>query len=153
VKGAIIWMGKNPIVSNIVIVFVVLGGLLGVRNTTLESLPDMAMDRIQVSVVYRGASPIDVEEGVCKRIEERVLGLESVRRVRSTAIEGLGVVTLELDRGADPPAVLDAVKLAVDRIDTLPELAERPVIQEVVRRNRVVDVVVYGKLPNVLSRR
>jgi multidrug efflux pump subunit AcrB len=142
--GAIIWMGRNPIVSNIVIVFVVLGGLLGVKNTTLEALPDVSMDRIQVSVVYKGASPADVEEGVCKRIEERVLGLESVSRVRSTAIEGLGVVTLELDRDADPPAVLDAVKLAVDRIDALPELAERPVIQEVIRRNRVVDVVVYG---------
>ena len=46
--------------------------------------------------------------------------------------------------GADVDQVLEDVKNGVDRIETLPVETEKPVISELLRRNRVIDVVLYG---------
>ena len=71
-------------------------------------------------------------------------GLEGVRRVRSTAAEGIGVVSVEMERGVDMTQMLDDIKNAVDRIDTFPTETEKPVIKELTRRSQVIDVVLYG---------
>ena len=71
-------------------------------------------------------------------------GLEGVRRVRSTAAEGIGVVSVEMERGVDMTQMLDDIKNAVDRIDTFPAETEKPVIKELTRRSQVIDVVLYG---------
>ena len=63
---------------------------------------------------------------LCKRIEERVRGLEGVRRVRSTAAEGMGVVSVEFERGIDISKLLEDIKNEVDRIATFPAETEQP---------------------------
>ncbi|MDA0748798.1 MAG: efflux RND transporter permease subunit, partial [bacterium] len=146
-KSAIIWMGKNPVVANMVVVLLLVGGYFSLQHIKILSWPDFPMDQIVVMVPYPGASPEDVEEGVCKRIEEHLAGLEGVRGIHSMAAEGVGTVTVEVAQGADIRRLLDDVKVEVDRIDTFPVEADKPVVKEVVRRNRVIDVVVYGEVP------
>ena len=54
----------------------------------------------------------------------------------STASEGVGSVLAELDVDKDDEVqeILDDVKAEVDRIDTFPEEAEKPVIVELIMR-------------------
>jgi len=137
-------MARTHVAANLLMVFVVISGLLGMTATKKETFPEISLDMVQVRVPYRGASPEDVEEGVCKRIEERLIGIEDVRRIRSTAAEGLGVVTVEMELGADLERARDDVEAEIDRIATFPAETEKPVIEEIIRRNRVVDVVVHG---------
>lgn len=143
-KNAIIWMGKNPVVANMVMVLLLAGGYINLRHTRVEFVPDFSLDQIVIQVPYLGASPEDVEEGVCKRIEERLSGKEGILRIRSVAAEGVGVVTVELDRGADARRLLDDIKSEIDRIETFPAEIEKPVVKEVVRRSRVIDIALYG---------
>jgi len=127
--------------------FLVLSGLLALLGTKKETFPEFSLDMIQIQVPYLGASPEEVEDGVVTRIEERLSGIEDVRRITSTASEGVGVVRLELELGADVEQVLEDVKNEVDRIETFPAETEKPVINELLRRNRVIDVVLYGDVP------
>ena len=71
-------------------------------------------------------------------------GLEGVRRVRSTAAEGIGSVNVALERGADMDKLLDDIKNEIDRIDTFPAEVEEPVVKELTSRSQVIDVVLYG---------
>ena len=71
-------------------------------------------------------------------------GLEGVRRVRSMAAEGMGVVSIQLERGTDMDKLLDDIKNEIDRIDTFPAEVEEPVIKELTRRQQAIDVVLYG---------
>ena len=64
--------------------------------------------------------------------------------MRSTAAEGMGSVSVELERGADMDKLLDDIKNEIDRIDTFPAETEEPVIKELTRRNQAIDVVLYG---------
>ena len=143
-KAPVSWMAKNHVAANLLMGFIMLSGLFAMMQTKKETFPEMSLDQIQIQVPYLGATPAEVEDAVCKRIEERVRGLEGVRRVRSTASEGMGSVSIELERGADMDKLLDDIKNEIDRIDTFPAEIEEPVIKELTRRNQTIDVVLYG---------
>ena len=143
-KAPVTWMAKNHVAANLLMGFILLSGLFSMLQTKKETLPEISLDQVQIQVPYLGATPAEVEDAVCKRIEERVRGLEGVRRVRSTASEGMGSVRIELERGADMGRLLDDIKNEIDRIDTFPAEIEEPVIKELTRRNQAIDVVLYG---------
>lgn len=143
-KTPVSWMAKNHVAANLLMGFILLSGLFSMLQTKKETFPEMSLDQVQIQMPYLGATPAEVEEAVCKRIEERVRGLEGVRRVRSTAAEGMGVVSVELERGVDMSKLLDDIKNEIDRIDTFPAETEQPVIKELTRRNQVIDLVLYG---------
>ncbi|MFC2173866.1 efflux RND transporter permease subunit, partial [Acidobacteriota bacterium] len=104
-------------------------------------------DMITVRVPYLGASPAEVEEGVCMRVEEAIVGIERIKRIRSQANEGMGTIFAELLEDADTSKALDDIKAAVDRIETFPNETEKPVISEASNIREVINVVLYGEVP------
>ena len=56
---------------------------------------------------------------------------------------------LDLEVGYDVPAILDEVKLAVDRISSFPESIEKPVISKSQRQIPAINVQIYGDLDEV----
>ena len=141
---AIAWFAENSVAANLLMVVILASGLITIGGIELEIFPEFSADVVSVSVVYRGAAPEEVEEGVCVRIEEAVQSIEGIERIRSTASENRGSVNIELIPGADARRVLEDVKSAVDAIDTFPDETEQPLIQEVVLRRQVVNVAVSG---------
>jgi multidrug efflux pump subunit AcrB len=146
-KGPIAWFADNHVAANLLMLFLLLGGIVTALTMKVEVFPETSMDMIQVEVEYRGASPAEVEEAVIRRIEERVAGLSGVKRIDSLAREGMGLVTIEVISGWDLGKLLDDVKAEVDRITTFPDEAEKPVVREVVRRVQVLWVALFGPVP------
>ena len=143
-RRPVVWMARNHVAANLLMVFLLLTGLLGIVGMKKETFPEFSLDQVQILVPYLGATPEDVEKGVCARIEERLSGLEGIRSIRSTAAEGMGSVAVELELGVEMSRMLNDIKNEIDRIDTFPEETEKPVIKELVRRTQVIDLVVYG---------
>ncbi|MEM6455987.1 MAG: efflux RND transporter permease subunit [Acidobacteriota bacterium] len=143
-RGVLAWFAANGVAANLLLLLIVFAGFITVGQVRQEVFPEITTDLITVTVSYLGAAPEEVEEGVCARIEERVQDLEVVDRVRSTAREGVGVVTIELVDDVDVRAALDDVKSRVDAIDTFPEETEQPIIQEVVVRQQAISIAITG---------
>ncbi|MEM1182068.1 MAG: efflux RND transporter permease subunit [Acidobacteriota bacterium] len=143
-RGFVAWFAGHHVAANLLMIFVLLSGGLAVFSTVAEVFPEFSIDTITVRVPYRGAAPAETEDGVVIRVEEAVASIQGIKRIRSTASEGFGLVSIEIDEGEDNQRVLDEVKSAVDRIDTFPEETEEPVISEVRTRRQVISVVVYG---------
>ncbi len=152
-NGIIDWCARNRVAANLVMVMIVAGGLLALTRLRQEITPEIDTEMVTVSVAYPGASPAEVEEGICIKIEEAVLGLEGVERVRSSAAENGGTVYIELEGGYDQKDLLDDVKAAVDRIDTFPEEAEEPVVAEAEFNPSVLSVAVWGVAGDKVLRR
>ena len=144
-KGPLAWFAANHVAANILMVFILVSGVLALANVVIEVFPELDTDMVTVRVPYRGASPAEAEEGVCVRVEEAIASIEGIKRIRSTAQENLGTVTIELEEDADDREVLDDIKAAVDRIETFPVETEKPVVSEVDTRRRVITVVLYGE--------
>ena len=144
--GPIRYMARNHVAANILMCFLIAGGLVAIRTIKVEVFPEVDLDIVSVSVAYPGAGPEEVEEGIVRPIEEAIQGLEGVKRITATAREGGGGVVVYVLENADLDNVLQEVKSAVDRIITFPQQAERPVIQKIVPRRSVLRVVVYGEM-------
>ena len=60
-----------------------------------------------MTTVYPGATPSDVEQAICIKIEERLQGLDGVKKITSTASESVGIVSVEVIQGEDINDMLD----------------------------------------------
>ncbi len=145
--GAISWMAQNPVAANLLMFALIVGGLLSAMQIKKEVFPEFIMDTVMISVSYPGASPEEVERGVVQAIEEQVRDLEGVKRVDSQAGEGQGTVSVELQSNTDIERALMDIKNAVDRIVTFPNEAERPLVSLAQRKRGVMDLVLYGDIP------
>ena len=140
------WFAKNSVAANLLMLFIVVSGAISILNINSEVFPELELDMISIQVPYLGAAPEEVEEAVCVRVEEAIQGLDGIQEITSTASEGMGLIMIELELGADSRKVLEEVKSNVDAIDTFPVETEKPIIRELVARNQVVDVAVAGNV-------
>ncbi|OEU49393.1 MAG: multidrug transporter, partial [Desulfobacterales bacterium S3730MH5] len=145
-KAVARWSINNRVTVNLLMVLVIVAGLLALMRMRREAFPQFSLDFIHISVPYPGASPEEIEEGICIKIEEQLKAIDGVSKIMSTAQEGHGSFLVELDVDSDDEvqSILDEVKTEVDRIDTFPEESENPVIIEVLMREPVIGVAVYG---------
>jgi multidrug efflux pump subunit AcrB len=144
VNRAIAWFAENHVAANLLMLVIMAGGLFTLPTIKQEVFPEVRIEVVTVSVVYRGAAPEEVEEAVCVRVEEAIQGVEGLKRVTATASEGVGVVTAELEPGADVRQALDDIKARVDAIDTFPDETEKPIVQQAIMRAQVINVAVSG---------
>src|SRR5210317_1718247 len=96
-SGPIRWFVHNPIAANLLMVFLLIGGVFAIPALDKQFFPDFELDLVQVSMPYRGAGPSEVEEQICVRIEEAVHDLNGVKEIRSTARQGMGTVNIEAE--------------------------------------------------------
>ena len=143
-KGPLAWMAQNSVAANLVMLVFLVGGLLMISRVKQEVFPEFDLDQVIIQIPYPGASPAEVEQGVILAVEEAVRGIDDVKEVRSTATEGMGVVSVELVLGANPDRALADIKSAVDRVTSFPEDIERPVVSLALMRRQVISLVIYG---------
>ncbi|RLJ01258.1 MAG: AcrB/AcrD/AcrF family protein, partial [Candidatus Aenigmatarchaeota archaeon] len=144
-RRLIAYLIRFPIWSTVLMSGVLLFGLLALIQMRYSFFPESQPKVIRVEVVYPGAAPEEVEEGVILKIEENLDGLQGVERVTSVSRENSGAVTVELVLGSDINKVLADVKNAVDRINSFPVDAEKPVIYEQKFRTRSQSIGLYGE--------
>ncbi len=145
-KGMIAWFARNPVAANLLMLVLIVSGLASLLALKREIFPQGDSHLITVSVAYPGASPAEVEEAVCTKIEEAVQSVAGIKKITSSSNENAGAVTIEVLREYDLRSVLDDVKARVDGIDSFPEEAEEPLVSEVVLKRQSVNVAIGGDL-------
>ncbi len=142
--GPIAYMARNGVAANLLMVFILAAGAFSMNQIVQEVFPEINLDTIQISVVYPGATPEEVEESIVQKIEESIEAVEGIRQITAVAAEGSGVVTAELKLGSDLATVLDEIKAEVDQIQTFPAEAEKPDIRELTNRQSVIKLALFG---------
>lgn len=135
------WAIRNTPAMNTVVLAVLVVGVLSAFMLRREVFPQFELEIILVAVPYPGASPDEVESGICQKIEEAVRSVDGIKKVTSIAAEGAGNVVIELR--SDVPSVqkvLNEVQSQIDRIPSFPDLAEEPDVQQVTFRNKAITV-------------
>ena len=153
-RGLIAWFIANPVAANLVMIVLLVGGALSAFNMRSQVFPTISPGTVVVTVPFPGATPAEVEEGITRRVEEAVLGIDGVKRVTSNASENVGVITIETNDFADRDVVKDDVESAVDRLsDFPPENAEKPVVVAPKPTGGVVTLAVVGEVGEAALRR
>src|SRR5210317_495655 len=143
-SGAIGWMAGHSVTANLLMLVLLVGGIIFSLKIKKEVFPDFELDRVNITVPYPGASPEEIERGILLAIEEAIVDLEGIKKVMSTADEGVARVTAEIHEGEDIQAIGQDIKNEVDRITSFPEEAEEPQVVIAKRKRFVVSLALYG---------
>ncbi len=117
--------------SFILVIFIALTflGILSYSRLNYELTPDMNMSMFSITTAYPGASPGEVEASITKKLEDAVSGIDNIDAIKSTSLEGMSSITVQLKVDADlEQAMQDAQRKINQVVKDLPVAAKVPAI-------------------------
>ena len=138
---------RHPTAANLLMLSLLILGLTSLPDIKRETFPEFTPLYVVASIVYPGASPEEVEESLCVRMEDAVDGLANIIEKRCEALEGAAKLTLKLDDQADLGRMTFDVQTQINAINDFPDEIETPIVQELNRNDPVVDIAISAPLP------
>jgi multidrug efflux pump subunit AcrB len=135
---------KYPIWGNMLILLIAGVGYISVTSLNVNFFPEIEQRNVSIQVTYPGASPQEIEEGVVLKIEQSLKGIQGIEQVTSISSENFANITVEGKKGYDPDVVLSDVKNAVDKINSLPVDAEKPVVFKIKPTEKVATLLLQA---------
>lgn len=118
--------------STIVVVLFTILTLLGIFSYTqmsYELLPKFSPNVLTVTTVYPGAAPSEVENSVTIKLEDALASLEGIDLMKSTSMESVSIIVLELVDDIDVDIALQDAQRKVNAIlGDLPDDADPPAL-------------------------
>ena len=119
---------KYKILANIVIAVTLIFGTIAFFGLNLSFFPESKPRNITIQVLYPGASPQEMEEGVTLKVEEAIHSIVGIDEIISTSSENVATINVVTLKGYDIDEIYTEIKNGVDRINAFPQGAERPII-------------------------
>ncbi|MBU1211621.1 MAG: efflux RND transporter permease subunit [Alphaproteobacteria bacterium] len=135
---------RHPTAPNLLMAIMILIGVFSLMRLNRQFFPSFDVPSITVSVPWPGASAEDVETNILEVLEPELRFLDDIEEVTSVAREGSGTISIEFNSGADLQKAQADVEQAVNRVTTLPEDSERPIISRAVIFDDVASVALTG---------
>ena len=127
-RGLVGFFIKQPIWANVFIVVTVMFGLYNIMNMKKSFFPELDPRTVVISVMYPGASPEEMEEGVTIKIEQALRGIDGIDNISSTSSENMAAIKVKGLETADMDEVYKDVETAVNSISQFPDGAEKPTV-------------------------
>lgn len=136
------WFSANHVAGNFLMLIVLLLGFSNWFILKKEIFPETAVDAAVISIPYPNATPEEVERGVCVPVEEAISDLTGIKKLSSASSQNMGSVTVEAETNRDVRELMADLKTRVDAIDSFPDEAEEPVIEEIIIKNPVMSLAI-----------
>jgi multidrug efflux pump subunit AcrB len=145
-KSVIKWAISNSPAMNTFLIAALFVGTVSMVVMRREVFPAFALEILLVTVPFPGATPAEVEDGICQKLESAVANVDGVKKMTSIAAEGVGSVVLELSSNVtDVQRVLNDVRSQIDQVRAfLPPRAEDPDVRQIVFRLPAISVGIIG---------
>jgi multidrug efflux pump len=127
------WAIDNKISVYVLTIIIAVVGIMSYNSIPKESFPDIVVPTIYINTVYAGNSPTNIENLVTKPIEKQLKSIAGVKKLNSTSLQDVSVITVEFNTNVDVALAKLKVKDAVDKAATdLPkDLTREPNVMEV----------------------
>ncbi|MEL6896586.1 MAG: efflux RND transporter permease subunit, partial [Planctomycetota bacterium] len=143
-RSFIAWAISRSAGMNIIMLAIMLIGGFCMYIMRRETFPEFELEVVMVTVPYPGASPAEIEK-VVQPIEQRVRGLENVKKVTTIARESGGYVLIELYSSVpDVTKVVNQVDREVRNIPNFPDGIEDPEVEQITFRQTAIRLGIIG---------
>ncbi len=106
----------RPILSSVISIVIIIGGLIGLAVLPIERYPNIAPPTINVQVSYPGASAETVQKSALVPLEEAINGVENMTYMSSSATNnGSGNITVYFKQGTNADMAAVNVQNCVSR--------------------------------------
>jgi multidrug efflux pump subunit AcrB len=138
------YFARHPTAANLVMLGLLVMGIFSYPALQRETFPRIAPSKLQITAVWPGSRPEEVEQAICQRIEDAIDSVNNVDEVVCEALEGVATVTVEKTAAVSLDRFTSDVTNAVDGIDDFPENVERPIVSQLGRTDFVASVAITG---------
>ena len=129
----------RPVFAWVLMFSLILFGAVSLNRLGVSQMPDVNFPILSVSFTYEGAAPEVVEADLLSDIEERLLSVEGIKEMRSTASQGSGSIRLEFDINRNVDVALQEVQTAISQV-RMPQGVDPPVVR---KQNPEEDPIIY----------
>ena len=143
-NGILSYFTRHKTMANLLLVILIVAGLLALPKMRSQFFPDIIIDNINLSIVWKGAGAEDVDAAIVRVLEPVLLGVDGVSGANSTSNEGRARISLEFEPSWDMTRAKADVETALDSVTSLPQDSEDPTIIRGRWSDRVTDVVISG---------
>jgi len=118
---------RRPISTFMVFLAVLVLGGFSLKRIAIDLYPDITFPVIMLMTGYEGAAPLEVEKMVTEPLEKMVSTVNNIKEVSSVSSDGVSVIIMNFDWGANMDEVANDVRERVSLIEgALPEGAADP---------------------------
>lgn len=135
---------RRPVFAWVLMFALIVFGAITLMKLGVSQMPDVDFPILSISVTYEGAAPEVVEADLIDPIEEKLLAIEGIKEMRSSAQQGSGRVTLEFNIDRNVDVALQEVQSALSQL-RLPEGVDPAVIRKQnPEEDPIVIISIYG---------
>ncbi len=138
---------KRPVTTIMLVLFLIILGMVAFFELNIERNPQIEFPLVSITATYPGASPEEIEQDVLKDIEDAVVEVSEIKKIKSYAYNNFGFVLVEFNLGVDVNVKAMEVKDKVEAIvDDLPDMVEKPIVEKSnPLSTAVIDVILRSK--------
>lgn len=143
--GLIGLFARHKVAPNLLMIVMILMGIVALTKLNVQFFPNFDLDYASVRVVWPGANAEDVESSVTEPIERVLRNLDGLDEMTSTSSLGVASISLKFKEGTDMIEALDQINQRINELRNLPQDAERPVVERVVRYEPVARLLLISE--------
>ncbi len=136
----------HKVAANLLMILMIISGIFALKQLNIQFFPTFALDRVSIRVVWSGASAEDIERGITIPLEQSLKTVDNLNQMTSTSAQNISSIQLEFNEGTNLLIALEKVKQKVAEFRNLPQEAEKPIVESVVRYESVAKIMLSGDL-------
>jgi hydrophobic/amphiphilic exporter-1 (mainly G- bacteria), HAE1 family len=140
------YFAQHPTAANMLMAAIIIVGIATLPKLQRDTFPVIPPTEVEIRVIYPGATPAEVEDTICQRIEDVLDGVSELNEVRCDARENLAIAVAQMHESADMGEFYDDIKSQIETISTFPEKVEAPTIVKLERTAQVASVAITGNM-------
>ncbi|MCG3205072.1 MAG: Multidrug resistance protein MdtC [Elusimicrobia bacterium] len=138
---------KKRVFTNLLTLFMVSLGFYQFLTVRKEAFPKISIDWVNISTIYPGAAPEEVEKLVTTPIEKQLKTVDGIDRVQSFSLESRSTIAVKLLEDlslSEKNRVINDIQQAVNRAEDIPKETEDPLVQELTFDEPLITLSVAG---------
>lgn len=135
---------RRPVFAWVLMFSMIVFGGICLSRMGISQMPDVDFPILSVSLTYDGAAPEVIESELLDPVEERLLAIEGIKEMRSTAQQGSGRVTLEFDINRNVDVALQEVQSALSQLRLPPGVDPAVIRKQNPEEDPIVILSIFG---------
>lgn len=143
------WAIRKPIPSIVIFILLTIAGTLSFRILTIQDLPDLDFPAIAVSAGLPGATPLQTETELTRKIEDAIATIPGIKHIYSTINEDGSFTNIQFTLDKNIAEALNDVRNVISQIRAnLPKNMTEPIFTKIDTAG--VPIVTYAVTSNEL---
>ena len=111
---------KNPVFAWMLMAALMIFGIIGYNRMGVSSLPDVDFPVASINLTWQGAAPQVMETDIVDVVEDSVMGIQGIRDVSSTILQGAATINIEFELNKDIDVAVEEIQQKIAQSRKIP---------------------------------